>query len=609
MRIVLTMSTTESPNLLLPYIVPAQAQKHVTHNEAVRALDAIVQLAVLDRDLAVAPATPSDGDRYIVASAATGAWAGQSGRIAAFQDGAWAFMPPREGWVAWAADEDALLVFNGVAWSTSGSTGPAGPSGATGSTGATGATGPTGPAGSQGPIGPAGAVGSTGATGAAGATGSTGVIGPAGPTGTSGAAGPAGATGATGPGVPAGGVAGKVLVKASAANYDATWQDVPVNPTPLVGINATADTTNRLSVSAPATLLNNAGNGHQLKINKNAAADTASLLYQTGFSGRVEMGTTGDDNMHVKVSADGTVWKEAIVVDRTSGATTFPFGSGQTQVDVFTANGTWTKPAWARRVRFILMGGGAGGSSGRRGAAATERRGGGGGSSAGIVDEEFVASELPATLSVDVGAGGSGGAAVTADTTNGNAGGNGFVSAVRDGVLTVLSASGGLVGSGGQSAAGGTGGSGWVGSFGASNGGGSATSGAGGQGLYWSCGRAAGGGGAGGSLSTANVTSAGGAGGDGYWIGGASRKANSVAGGVALAAGTAGNAKVWQRGAGSGGGGGGAGDAAATVPGGTGGAGGIPGGGGGGGGGSTNAQVSGAGGAGGRGEVWVISVA
>ena len=46
-----------------------------------------------------------------------------------------------------------------------------------------------------------------------------------------------------------------------------------VNPTPLVGVNATADTTNRLSVSSPASLFNHAGAGHQQKINKNAAAE------------------------------------------------------------------------------------------------------------------------------------------------------------------------------------------------------------------------------------------------------------------------------------------------------------------------------------------------
>ena len=65
-----------SPHLLLPYLVAAQAQKHVTHNEALRLLDAVVQLSVLDRDLTAPPASPADGDRYIVAPAATCLWAG-----------------------------------------------------------------------------------------------------------------------------------------------------------------------------------------------------------------------------------------------------------------------------------------------------------------------------------------------------------------------------------------------------------------------------------------------------------------------------------------------------------------------------------------------------
>lgn len=50
----------------------AQAQNHVTYNEALRILDGIVQLSVKDRDLTVPPASPADGDRYIVGSGATG---------------------------------------------------------------------------------------------------------------------------------------------------------------------------------------------------------------------------------------------------------------------------------------------------------------------------------------------------------------------------------------------------------------------------------------------------------------------------------------------------------------------------------------------------------
>ena len=60
---------------------------------------------VLDKDLASPPGSPSDGNRYIVAASPTGAWAGQAGKVAAWQDGAWAFHAPRTGWLAWVADE------------------------------------------------------------------------------------------------------------------------------------------------------------------------------------------------------------------------------------------------------------------------------------------------------------------------------------------------------------------------------------------------------------------------------------------------------------------------------------------------------------------------
>ena len=64
---------TDTPNLALPYIDGGEAQPFVTHNDAVRGLDALVQLAVLDRDLAAPPGSPSDGQRWIVAASPTGA--------------------------------------------------------------------------------------------------------------------------------------------------------------------------------------------------------------------------------------------------------------------------------------------------------------------------------------------------------------------------------------------------------------------------------------------------------------------------------------------------------------------------------------------------------
>ncbi|TXN19253.1 DUF2793 domain-containing protein [Methylobacterium sp. WL9] len=106
-------------NLGLPLIAAAQAQKHVTHNEALTALDALVQLACLDKDLAAPPAGPAEGDRYLVTAASpTGAWAGLSGQVVRFADGVWAGAMPRPGWFAYVIDEADLYVFTGTAWAS-----------------------------------------------------------------------------------------------------------------------------------------------------------------------------------------------------------------------------------------------------------------------------------------------------------------------------------------------------------------------------------------------------------------------------------------------------------------------------------------------------------
>ena len=105
-----------SDNLDLPYIMPSQAQKHVTHNEALGILDALVQLAVLDRDLAAPPGSVAEGARYIVAGTATGPWAGQEGKIAHRLDGTWSFYTPKPGWLAFIVDETKLVCWTGSAW-------------------------------------------------------------------------------------------------------------------------------------------------------------------------------------------------------------------------------------------------------------------------------------------------------------------------------------------------------------------------------------------------------------------------------------------------------------------------------------------------------------
>ncbi|WP_441512887.1 DUF2793 domain-containing protein [Bosea sp. TAF32] len=90
------------------------------------------------------------------------------------------------------------------------------------------------------------------------------------------------------------------------------------------GINATADATNRLAVSSEASLFNHAGGDHRLKINKGAAGNTASVLFQSNWSGRAEFGLSGDDDFRVKVSADGSSWHDAIAIDRGTGGVELP---------------------------------------------------------------------------------------------------------------------------------------------------------------------------------------------------------------------------------------------------------------------------------------------
>ncbi|GHC48070.1 DUF2793 domain-containing protein [Neogemmobacter tilapiae] len=205
--------------LSLPLIMPSQAQKHVTHNEALRLLDVAVQLAVTNRTRTFPPANPTVGERYIISDGAEGAWAGKSAQVAVFTADGWDYVAPKPGWQAYITAEDGVAVFNGAAWS----------------------------------------------------------------------------------------IAGMSSVVSQ------------------LGINATADATNRLTISAPATLLNHDGAGHQLKINKTAPAESASLIFQTGFSGRAEIGTMGSDGFSLKVSGDGVSFATALSAT-SSGQLSLPGG-------------------------------------------------------------------------------------------------------------------------------------------------------------------------------------------------------------------------------------------------------------------------------------------
>ena len=260
-------------------------------------------------------------------------------------------------------------------------------------------------------------------------------------------------------------------------------------------------------------------------------------------------------------------------------------------VQTFTANGTWTKPAGTSStsiVTGVVIGGGGGGGSGRMGGGGTIRSGGGGGGAGARVVFSMPASLFGATETVTVGATTAGGASQVTNNTDGNAGAVGNDSFIG----TVVRARGGRGGVAGNALAA-LGGESGDGAAATSTG--TATLGAGGTsaetfnqvGGFLSAGP--GGGGAGGAITSGNVQNTGS-------IGGAT---GLLAGGALV---TAGNSATSTSGLGGSGGGGGTGGAAGSP-----GAGGTPGGGGGGGGGSLNGVATGNGGAGAAGFVLIVT--
>jgi hypothetical protein len=102
------------------------------------------------------------------------------------------------------------------------------------------------------------------------------------------------------------------------------WTDIGLAARELenlakLGIGTMADAVNLLAVKTASVLFSNLGADLRLNLNKAATANTGSMLLQTGFSGRAEIGLCGDDNLHLKVSPDGASWSEALVLSSGAG--------------------------------------------------------------------------------------------------------------------------------------------------------------------------------------------------------------------------------------------------------------------------------------------------
>jgi hypothetical protein len=87
---------SKSPRHDLPLLFAGQAQKEAWVNEAFSRVDALLHCAV-EGERADPPASPAEGEAWLVATAATGGWTGKTAMVATRQGGNWLFLEPRDG--------------------------------------------------------------------------------------------------------------------------------------------------------------------------------------------------------------------------------------------------------------------------------------------------------------------------------------------------------------------------------------------------------------------------------------------------------------------------------------------------------------------------------
>lgn len=106
----------DTTQLRLPLVQPAQAQKHVTVNEALTRLDALALLTLQSQSLGVPPVVAAEGQVWSVPAGAVNEWSGQDGMLALRQGGGWVFAVPRRGWRALIHDEGLTAIHDGTGW-------------------------------------------------------------------------------------------------------------------------------------------------------------------------------------------------------------------------------------------------------------------------------------------------------------------------------------------------------------------------------------------------------------------------------------------------------------------------------------------------------------
>lgn len=100
----------------LPLLASGQAQKEITHNEALLRLDSLIGPTIESHVVSTPPSNPQSGQMWLVATAATGEWADKSGSLAVWTDGGWRYTLPQSGLLLWSNADQAFGWYDGVIW-------------------------------------------------------------------------------------------------------------------------------------------------------------------------------------------------------------------------------------------------------------------------------------------------------------------------------------------------------------------------------------------------------------------------------------------------------------------------------------------------------------
>src|SRR5467141_2085218 len=121
------MSVSNGPNLGIMINALTGDAFDVDFRKFLRAIDVLLQGAVISKTLTAPPGSPANGDRYIVGASPTGAWAGQAKSIAvwttdnpAAPSGEWEFYPPKSGWLVVNLADSTAYVYVSSTWTAVG---------------------------------------------------------------------------------------------------------------------------------------------------------------------------------------------------------------------------------------------------------------------------------------------------------------------------------------------------------------------------------------------------------------------------------------------------------------------------------------------------------